>query len=76
MLASRSQAGCTTWEVILRKGSRSRSEEDSIASRLLLALLAEAADLAVPKSFDIGLDPGSEPVQVLHDSPYGCLVSI
>jgi hypothetical protein len=67
MLAAQSQKGCISWEVVLCKGSRSRIEEDELASRLLVALLAEAAHVPVPKSFNYGLAAEKEPLKVVPD---------
>lgn len=59
VVSARSVNGCTTWAVKLEKGARTRTEEDAIASRMLVLLLLQEAGVQPPAGLT-GLTPGRD----------------
>ena len=58
VIATHTAAGLAHWAVTLDKGARDRTEEDALASRLVLRALAHAAGL--PCDLASGLQAGED----------------
>ena len=68
-VAARSASGSTAWAVTLEKGARTRAAEDALASRLLLALLAQSAGVQLHSELTADLLGSNEAIQVRSCMP-------
>ena len=68
-VATHDSLGVNTYDVVLGKGTRSRAEEEEVASRLVLNALARACEIESELPLGLALSERLEVQQTLHPDP-------